>query len=83
MRAYIGLEPNAPPVKLWFALFIIEHVRLQNFLTFKVSHSSMSTIQPHNLTVYVKFTLIVHQVFPIGKAPPPLSHLEKLVSISI
>ena len=75
VRAYIRLEPDAPPVKLWFALFIFEHVRLQDFLTFKVSHPSMSTIQPHDITVYVKFTLIVHHVFPIGKAP--------LVSISI
>ena len=36
--AYIGLEPNAPPFKVWFALFIMKHVSLQNFFTFKVSH---------------------------------------------
>ena len=69
-RAYIGLEPNAPLVKLRFAMFITERVRLKNFLTFKLPHSTLSTIQPHNPTAYVKFTLHRSPGFPNRQSSP-------------
>ena len=56
-------------------MFVIEHVGLQNFLTFKVSHSRMSTIQPENLTVYFNFTLHRLPGFPNRHSSPPLLRL--------